>query len=85
MLLERFSPEQISGKLTRMTNPDLRDAYACRETIYSAIYALPVGKLSKDRSTACGKGNPLASPAVGKWNGATRFMPWSALPCALLR
>lgn len=31
-----------------MTIPDLRDTYVCRETIYSAIYALPVGELSKE-------------------------------------
>lgn len=30
-----------------MNIPRLRDAYACRETIYNAIHALPVGELRK--------------------------------------
>ena len=45
MLRERLSPEQIAGKLRGMNIPSLRDAYVCRETIYNAIYALPVGEL----------------------------------------
>ncbi len=48
MLRRRLSPEQISGKLRDMNIPELRDAYVCRETIYSAIYALPVGELRKE-------------------------------------
>ena len=35
MLRLRLSPEQISGKLKHMNIPNLRDAYVCRETIYS--------------------------------------------------
>jgi IS30 family transposase len=31
-----------------MKIPNLRDAYVCRETIYNAIYALPVGELRKE-------------------------------------
>ena len=31
-----------------MSIPNLRDAYVCRETIYNAIYALPVGELRKE-------------------------------------
>jgi IS30 family transposase len=45
MLRERLFPEQIAGKLRSMHIPSLRDAYVCRETIYNAIYALPVGEL----------------------------------------
>ena len=48
MLRERLSPEQIAGKLRNMNIPSLRDAYVCRETIYNAIYALPVGELRKE-------------------------------------
>jgi hypothetical protein len=48
MLRERLSPEQIAGKLRSMNIPSLRDAYVCRETIYNAIYALPVGELRKE-------------------------------------
>ena len=48
MLRERLSPEQIAGKLRSMNIPPLKDAYVCRETIYTAIYALPVGELRKE-------------------------------------
>ncbi|WP_155736420.1 IS30 family transposase, partial [Stutzerimonas frequens] len=48
MLREHLSPEQIAGKLRSMNIPNLRDAYVCRETIYNAIYALPVGELRKE-------------------------------------
>ena len=47
MLRERFSPEQIAGKLRTMY-PDIHANYVCRETIYNAVYALPVGELRKE-------------------------------------
>ena len=43
-----MSPEQIAGKLRSMNTPSLRYAYVCRETIYKATYALPVGELRKE-------------------------------------
>jgi IS30 family transposase len=43
LLRQRFSPEQIAGKLRRMSIPSFEDAYVCRETISNAIYALQVG------------------------------------------
>jgi IS30 family transposase len=43
-----LSPEQISGKLRSMNIPSLKEAYVCRETIYTAIYALPVGEFRKE-------------------------------------
>ncbi|AAP44211.1 hypothetical protein HK44_029635 (plasmid) [Pseudomonas fluorescens HK44] len=49
ILSERLSPEQIADKLRSMNIPHLRDAYVCRETIYNAIYALPVGELHKEQ------------------------------------
>ncbi|MBF56530.1 MAG: hypothetical protein CME80_02205 [Halomonas sp.] len=45
MLCNRLSSEQISGKLQRMIMPRFDDAYVCRETIDSAICALPFGEL----------------------------------------
>ncbi len=48
LLRQRFSPEQIAGKLRTMKSPSFEDAYDCRETIYNAIYALPVGELRKE-------------------------------------
>lgn len=50
MLRERLSREQLASKLRSMNSPSLRDAYVCRETIYNAIYALPVGELRKELS-----------------------------------
>lgn len=47
LLRERFSPEQIAGKLRAM-KMNFEEAYVCRETIYNAIYALPVGQLRKE-------------------------------------
>jgi IS30 family transposase len=44
MLRERLSREQLAS----MNSPSLRDAYVCRETIYNAIYALPLGELRKE-------------------------------------
>ncbi|GAA0386883.1 hypothetical protein GCM10008969_04720 [Pseudomonas veronii subsp. inensis] len=34
LLRQRFSPEQIAGKLRSMSIPRFEDAYVCRETIY---------------------------------------------------
>jgi IS30 family transposase len=48
MLRERLSREQLASKLRSMNSPSLRDAYVCCETIYNAIYALPVGELRKE-------------------------------------
>jgi IS30 family transposase len=48
LLRKRFSPEQIAGKLRSMEFLKFEDAYVCRETIYNAVYTLPVGELRKD-------------------------------------
>lgn len=48
LLRQKFSPQQIAGKLRSMKLPGYEDTYVCRETIYNAIYALPVGELKKD-------------------------------------
>ena len=45
MLKKCHSPEQIAGQLKAMNIPSLRDAYVCKETIYIAVYALPVERL----------------------------------------
>lgn len=66
MLRQRLSPEQISGKLKRMMIPDLRDAYVCRETIYSAIYALPVGELRKELIHCLRQGKSTRKPRRGQ-------------------
>jgi IS30 family transposase len=48
MLRERLSREQLASKLRSMKSSSLRDAYVCRETIYNAIYALPLGEQRKE-------------------------------------
>jgi IS30 family transposase len=47
LLRQRFSPQQIAGKLRRMEFPKFEDVYVCRETIYNAIYPLPVGSCER--------------------------------------
>lgn len=66
MLRQRLSPEQIAGKLKYMTIPDLRDAYVCRETIYDAIYALPVGGLRKELIHCLRQGKASRKPRRGQ-------------------
>ena len=66
MLRRRLSPEQISGKLKTMKLPDLRDAYVCRETIYTAIYALPVGHLRKELIHCLRQGKTTRKPRRGE-------------------
>lgn len=65
MLRERLSPEQIAGKLRHMKIPSLRDAYVCRETIYNAIYALPVGELRKELIICLRQGKTTRRPRSG--------------------
>lgn len=65
MLRERLSPEQIAGKLRTMNIPSLRDAYVCRETIYSAVYALPVGELRKELIICLRQGKTTRRPRSG--------------------
>ena len=65
MLRQRLSPEQIAGKLRSMNIPSLRDAYVCRETIYNAIYALPVGELRKELILCLRQGKTTRRPRLG--------------------
>ncbi|AWE96117.1 putative integrase catalytic subunit [Pseudomonas aeruginosa] len=53
-----------------MKTPNLREAYVCRKTIYNAIYALPVGELRKELSSACAKARRRADRAMAVWIGA---------------
>jgi len=62
---ERFSPEQIAGKLRRMELPSLKDTYVCRKTIYNAIYALPVGELRKALIICLRQGRKTRRPRSG--------------------
>ena len=65
LLRQRFSPEQIAGKLRTMKSPSFEDAYVCRETIYNAIYALPVGELRKELIICLRQGKTSRRPRSG--------------------
>src|SRR5690554_6896571 len=64
MLREHFSPEQITDNLRSMF-PKLKDAYVCHETIYNAIYALPVGELRKELIHCLRHGKTTRRPRSG--------------------
>lgn len=64
LLRERFSPEQIAGKL-RLMKINFEEAYVCRETIYNAIYALPVGELRKELIQCLRQGKNTRRPRSG--------------------
>jgi hypothetical protein len=64
MLRDRFSPQQIAGNLRRML-PKLKDAYVSHETIYNAIYALPVGELRKELIHCLRHGKTTRRPRAG--------------------
>lgn len=64
MLRDRFSPEQIAGKLREMY-PETPSNYVCRETIYNAIYALPVGELRKELIICLRQGKSSRRPRSG--------------------
>lgn len=74
MLRERLSPEQIASKLRSMNIPSLREAYVCRETIYNAIYALPVGELLKELIICLRQARRRAGRAPAAWVGTARSM-----------
>jgi len=50
----------------------LQDAYIYRETIYSAIYALPVGELRKELIHHLRQGKSTRRPRRGVWIGEVR-------------
>lgn len=64
LLRDRFSPEQIAGKL-RLMKINFEEAYVCRETIYKAIYAMPVGELRKELVQCLRQGKSTRRPRTG--------------------
>lgn len=65
LLRDCFSPEQIAGKLRSMKSNLFEDAYVCRETIYNAIYSLPVGQLRKELIQCLRQGKSTRRPRSG--------------------
>jgi transposase, IS30 family len=56
-----WSPQAISGKLSRMCTPD-SDYLISHETIYASIYALPRGELRKDLIAALRQSHKTRRP-----------------------
>ncbi len=48
-----------------MEFPNIEDAYVCRETIYNAIYALPVGELREELIICLRQGKTNRRPRSG--------------------
>ena len=48
-----------------MNIPGYESTYVCRETIYSAIYALPVGELRKELIICLRQGKTTRRPRSG--------------------
>lgn len=48
-----------------MEFPKFEDAYVCRETIYNAVYTLPVGVLHKEQIICLRQGNTTRRPRFG--------------------
>ncbi|WP_342386827.1 IS30 family transposase [Ignatzschineria larvae DSM 13226] len=61
-LRAKLSPEQISGVLKKMANSSY---YVCQETIYNALYALPVGQLKKELLQCLRQGRTTRKPRKG--------------------
>ncbi len=52
--------------IDNMNLPKLEDDYVCRETIYTAIYALPVGQLRKELIHCLRQGKSTRKPRRGE-------------------
>ena len=61
-------------KLRTMNIPGYERTYVCRETIYSAIYALPVGELRKELSSVFDKKKQRADPVQVVWIAAAKYL-----------
>lgn len=46
--------------------PRFEEAYVCRETIYSVLYALPVGELKKELVHCLRQGKSTRKPRLGQ-------------------
>lgn len=64
MLRDGYSPEQIAGNLRRMF-PTHKSNFVSHETIYNAIYALPVGELRKELIHCLRHGKSTRKPRAG--------------------
>ncbi len=65
MLSHKFYPDKIAGKLGTINILGYERTYVCRETIYNAIYALPVGELRKELIICLRQGNATRRPRSG--------------------
>lgn len=65
LLCKRFSPELLAGKQRSMEFPKFEDTYVCSETIYNAVYALPIGELRKELIICPQQGKTTCRPRSG--------------------
>ena len=65
MLQAKFSLKHISGYFRNMNTARDKCRYVCRETIYNAIYALPVGELRKEMIICLRQGKSTRKPRTG--------------------
>lgn len=68
-----------------MKSPVFEDAYVSRETIYNAIYALPVGELCKKLIICLLQGKNARRPRSGGVDRRGQIPDWSASTCARRR
>lgn len=61
MLTDRFSPEQIAGRL-RLEHPNDPEMYVSHETIYQALYVQGRGSLRTELATALRTGRVMRRP-----------------------
>ena len=83
MLSERFSPEQVAGRL-RLQHPEDVDMQVSHETIYQALHVQGRGSLRREIATALrtgrARGRPQKpdGPKVGRFQGMVMISERSA-------
>lgn len=72
MLKDKYSPQQISGRLAK-TYPGDNTMYVCPETIYQSLFFQARGELKKEIATALRRGRAYRTPR-GKRVTRSRFV-----------
>jgi len=72
MLEEKFSPEQISGRLRR-DHPDRPELHVTHETIYQALYVQGRGELRRELTRALRTGRTVRKPCRSSEQRRPRF------------
>lgn len=77
----KWSPKQIATTLKR-SFPREPARHVSHETIYTAIYALPRGKLRRQLIACLRQGRGTRLPPTRGVDGAAKSPSWSAFTCA---